>query len=139
MNTDERGFNREGAKETKKEERGKMNMLKTDIDELQIGDWCFQATIGPDGIRRRDSYIALRFLDGDRGLAILPIALEWPAEPGETYESVSYTNIHGQACWEWNGSKDRPTLSPSILHWGDGKDQPATWHGFLRDGQLVEA
>lgn len=29
--------------------------------------------------------------------------------------------------WEWNGSKDRPTLSPSVNHTGH-------WHGWLRDG-----
>lgn len=34
--------------------------------------------------------------------------------------------------WEWNGILDRPTLSPS-LHW------PNHWHGYLRNGQLVEA
>lgn len=33
--------------------------------------------------------------------------------------------------WEWNGSKDKPTLSPSVLiKDGDGEH----WHGWLRDG-----
>lgn len=31
----------------------------------------------------------------------------------------------------WNGSRDRPTLCPSIAAGG--------WHGFVRDGNLVPA
>ena len=115
-------------------------MLKTEIDELQIGDWCFlnmdlENPIGEDG-KPLDQYIALRFLDGDRGLAILPIFTRW----GDEYDAnMSAINNHGQSCWKWNGSKESPTLSPSILHWGDGKDNPASWHGFLQDGKLVPA
>jgi hypothetical protein len=111
-------------------------MLKTDIDELQVGDWCFQGTTGKDGLRRPDAYIGLRLHDGDRGLAILPIATRW-REDEFPRESTDYVNIHGQKCWEWNGSKEVPTLTPSILHWGGGKGQPATWHGYLTDGKLV--
>lgn len=103
-------------------------MLKTDISELKIGDWCFQNTEAPDGTTILDAYIALRFLELDRGLVILPI-----------YTQVNHTNAHGQSCWLWDGNKEAPTLSPSILHWGDGKDKPATWHGYLRKGQLVNA
>lgn len=29
--------------------------------------------------------------------------------------------------WNWNGSLDRPTLTPSVWHKGH-------WHGFLTDG-----
>jgi hypothetical protein len=97
-------------------------MLKTDIDELQIGDWCFL---------NRDTdnlYIGLRFLEGDRGFTILPISRE-----------ENHKNIHGLLCWTWNGDENIPTLNPSILHWGDGHDLPATWHGYLREGKLVTA
>lgn len=111
-------------------------MLKKNIDELEIGDWCFRATTGPDGLHRSDAYIALRFLDGDRGLAILPIATRW-CEDDIPREDIEYSNVHGQRCWEWNGSKESPTLTPSILHWGNGKKEPATWHGFLTDGKLI--
>lgn len=113
-------------------------MLKTDIDDLQVGDWCFQDTLGQDGLERPDSYIAVRFLDGDIGLAILPIALRW-REDESPRENTNYFNVHGQKCWEWNGNKEKPSLSPSILHWGNGKNQPATWHGYLMDGKLVTA
>ena len=102
-------------------------MLKQNIDELQIGDWCFQDSI-KDGVRYSNFYIAVRFLDGDRGFAILPIS-----------PSDGIKNVYGQNCWAWNGNKESPTLSPSILHWGDGKDKPASWHGFLRDGKLETA
>lgn len=37
-----------------------------------------------------------------------------------------------KASWEWNGSTDKPTLSPSVHHVGH-------WHGWLRDGQWVQA
>jgi len=33
-------------------------------------------------------------------------------------------------CWQWDGNKDKPTLSPS-LHW------VGNWHGFLRAGKFV--
>lgn len=29
--------------------------------------------------------------------------------------------------WEWNGNREKPTLSPSVWHKGH-------WHGWLRDG-----
>lgn len=31
--------------------------------------------------------------------------------------------------WTWNGSKDKPTLTPSIL-----RTAGCRWHGFLTDG-----
>lgn len=31
--------------------------------------------------------------------------------------------------WSWNGSKEKPTLTPSILRTGGCR-----WHGFLTDG-----
>jgi hypothetical protein len=33
--------------------------------------------------------------------------------------------------WQLSGPDERPTLSPSI-------HAPGQWHGYLRDGQLVE-
>ncbi|TAA42479.1 DUF6527 family protein [Pseudoxanthomonas winnipegensis] len=40
--------------------------------------------------------------------------------------------------WDWNGSMERPTFSPSILAsmpWGQGK-VPKVCHSFVRDGQI---
>jgi len=34
--------------------------------------------------------------------------------------------------WNWNGSVDKPTLTPSVHHVGH-------WHGWLRDGVWVSA
>lgn len=33
----------------------------------------------------------------------------------------------GYATWQWNGSFDKPTLTPSVHHVGH-------WHGWLTDG-----
>ncbi len=33
-------------------------------------------------------------------------------------------------CWQLSGSKEQPTLTPSIHHVG-------CWHGWLRNGELV--
>lgn len=38
--------------------------------------------------------------------------------------------------WAFNGSTEKPTLSPSILVKG-GKDGGELWHGWLRDGRFV--
>lgn len=94
-------------------------MLRADIDDLdangQKGDWCFI---------NNDTLIAVRY--GERafqGTAILPI---------------SEGDMPGKPHWEWNGSHDAPTLTPSILvHGNPGWND--TWHGFLTDGILREA
>lgn len=93
-----------------------------DIDKLLVGDWYFFGVTGPDGVRVEDAYIAIRIHEGDNGIAILPIDKGGNLRDG---------------AWIWNGSRDVPSLTPSILHWGDGKNNVPTWHGFLRDGKLV--
>lgn len=87
-------------------------MLRKNLDDLetngQKGDWAFL---------NGDKNIAVRY--GEKaftGMVILP--------------------LEGPGAWEWNGSKDSPTLTPSILvesvpDWNDG------WHGYLRDGGLI--
>lgn len=34
--------------------------------------------------------------------------------------------------WVWDGNRDRPTLTPSILQSG----LPCKWHGYLTDGEF---
>ena len=34
------------------------------------------------------------------------------------------------ASWQWNGDRERPTLTPSINCHG-------CWHGFIRDGEIT--
>lgn len=90
-------------------------MLRENIDDIQenggVGDWSFT---------KDDTHIAIQLHAGMKGLAILPIKDQANA-------------------WQWDGNRDAPTLSPSILHWGGGKDAPATWHGYLRAGKLETA
>ena len=46
-----------------------------------------------------------------------------------------WTIDHPNACdaqWTWNGGETKPTLSPSLHAVG-------VWHGYVRDGRLVEA
>lgn len=39
---------------------------------------------------------------------------------------------YGGACWTWDGNKELPTLTPSILRLSDCR-----WHGFLTKGVFV--
>jgi hypothetical protein len=79
------------------------------------GDWCF---------RNRFDLIVIQY--GDNRIdevVMLPISENPP---------------QGSRFWKWNGDKEKPTLSPSILVYpreGFSKG----WHGYLRDGELVEA
>lgn len=106
-------------------------MLRNSLDELYtdglIGDWIILE--GKDGL-----HIWLRYpckvqtLCGDDvhgGIVHLPIRV------GESLASPM--------CWAWNGNKESPTLTPSILiNGGDGHGgRVEYWHGFLTDGKLV--
>jgi hypothetical protein len=93
-----------------------MSLLKN-LDDLdangKIGDWCFQ---------NNDELIAIRYgADAFIQTIIIPI---------------SENTMQGKPHWKWNGNKDLPTITPSILV----KDYPgwnAGWHGFLTDGKLI--
>lgn len=86
-----------------------------------LGDFDANAKIGDWAFTDEDTYIALRIgADPDRDFCILPIK----------------PTPDGRAFWNWDGNREAPTLTPSILHWGNGRDEPATWHGYLRDGKL---
>lgn len=99
-------------------------MLLKDLNDFdanaQPGDWAFL---------NNDTYSAIRLHEGEFGVCILPIL-----KVGERWTGKPIT----AKPWDWNGSKDNPTLTPSILHWGNGRNQPATWHGYLTDGKLVK-
>lgn len=41
---------------------------------------------------------------------------------------IAGVSIAGPRCWEWDGNREKPTITPSILI--DG----GHWHGFLTDG-----
>ncbi len=46
--------------------------------------------------------------------------------------SVGGVRVAGDRSWEWNGSRDKPTVRPSVLLY-DADRQPH-WHGWLTDG-----
>ncbi len=89
-------------------------MLLKNLDEFDskavVGDWAFL---------KHDSHIAIMLHEGMGGVAVLAI------KPRSD-----------QAYWYWDGDREAPTLSPSILHYGKGRKEPPTWHGYLRAGQL---
>lgn len=85
----------------------------TDLDENgKVGDWYF--------------------VEGDTHLIVLLPCGE--SEHGETAALPLRPATPEHPSWEWNGNRDKPTLSPSILHRG-----VCAWHGYLRDGVLVVA
>ncbi|WP_262504356.1 DUF6527 family protein [Sphingobium sp. KCTC 72723] len=62
-------------------------------------------------------------------------------------DSHHVCSVTGPSPWQWNGSLDRPTLSPSVLityngadagqDRGDGKNAPpAVCHSFVVDGRI---
>lgn len=91
-------------------------MLKKDWDDLaagQKGDWYFF---------KEDTYITIRYGDDKFDVVSIPINLTGQPKPN----------------WKWNGNKEAPTIEPSIrLLGGDG--QPDRWHGWLRDGKIIDA
>ena len=89
-----------------------MALLK-DLDDLEtngrMGDWCFI---------NNNTYMAVRYAEHHFNIVVLPIT--------------------GSSGWKWNGSREFPTLSPSILV----HEQPEwneSWHGWLRNGILETA
>lgn len=96
-------------------------MLRKNFDDLdtngQKGDWCFfnDAEI-----------IVVRFGDDVHDIALCYIKPQKHIAVGTVPHPV----------WDWNGSHEAPTLSPSILVRGE-KGQPDKWHGYLQDGKLI--
>ena len=91
-------------------------MLMKNLEELgsfgKRGDWCFLT---------QDTYIGIRYGEGELDIVTIPVAL-----------TQSGCN------WYWDGNKECPTISPSILvHANEGFTKG--WHGFLRKGVLVDA
>lgn len=48
-----------------------------------------------------------------------------------TEVSIGHPNNNG-AVWQWDGNEEHPTITPSIHTHG-------VWHGWVRNGELVEA
>ena len=92
-------------------------MLRKNWDDLDMngekGDWCFF---------NDSQFLLLRF--GDAIEDTVSLCVDGIARAG--------VNV-----WEWNGSKEAPTLKPSILVHGEA-GKPDRFHGYLTDGKLTE-
>ena len=54
------------------------------------------------------------------------------AEGGISFVGPTYgtrEESQGRPLWDWNGSQDKPTITPSIQRTGGCR-----WHGYLTDG-----
>jgi hypothetical protein len=78
----------------------------------QVGDFWWDVTDG-----RRCLVVVLPIKGSKRGL--------------RCEFSINHKN-HCNAQWAWDGNVDAPTLTPSLHAVGH-------WHGWVRNGQLVEA
>lgn len=55
--------------------------------------------------------------------------------PGcKTIHRVNVSQVGQEGTWGWNGKKDRPTLTPSVLSYG-GKSVPRC-HSFVKEGRI---
>jgi len=88
-------------------------------DDIAIGD--FYWTVAACG-RTLWVMIPCPGLQGGTPGALRPIICPW---------SIGYRNDSG-AQWSWDGNEDKPTLTPSLHAVG-------LWHGWVRNGELVEA
>jgi hypothetical protein len=79
------------------------------VDDLKPGEWSFDNNFTSIWI------FAPNAQDWFDGLVHLPISIDG-SDP---------------KAWKWDGNKESPTLSPSILIHGK-------WHGWLRAGKLVD-
>lgn len=92
--------------------------IRVDWDDLedngQLGDWAF--LIDAQG----NTTLLIRQPDGtERGwLSGIPLA----------------PNPKEKICWDWDGNKEAPTVTPSI-HRLPNWNRPG-WHGFMRAGKL---
>lgn len=58
--------------------------------------------------------------------------------PGCDMLHVVHVAGSGHPVWQWNGSMDKPTFSPSVLvryPWGEHREEKVC-HSFIRDGQI---
>ena len=76
------------------------------IRDGQVGDWYFA---GNDDL----------YIHTPGGTARLPVDPKCREE-------------WGGPCWQWDGNRDAPTVTPSISIKGEGE-----WHGYMTKGQLV--
>ncbi len=96
-------------------------MLKNNVSDMQWGDWSFADAPSQSGENLKDHYLIL----------IYGPNLDWDFASLCIQASCGWDHPH----WSWNGSRECPTVAPSIL----AKPEPpgrTGWHGYLREGKL---
>lgn len=83
-----------------------------------VGDWCFL---------QDDTYLVIRLPEGTDDFPNLAVLRIKPYADGEQPGGAG-------AVWTWDGNREAPTLTPSILH-----HSTPEWHGYLTAGKLVPA
>ena len=105
-------------------------MLRENLDDLvengKVGDWCFVT------LKNGDLNLFLRYPVKDDRLGDLPIE----EQRGDILRVPVQSST--EMVWQWDGNREAPTLSPSILiRGGDGNGgRKEYWHGFLRNGKI---
>lgn len=95
-----------------------------DIDAVfagPVGAFCIRSVV--DGERRYEHLIFKGSCSGPHSghsIHAIPLA-DTPDRPATG------------ASWQWDGNRERPTLSPSLLH--HHTDMSEAWHGFIRAGR----
>lgn len=84
---------------------------------------------GLDGLKEAGDF-CWRGTPAKRVLCLM-VPISSPAGKVMTRWTIDHKN-HCGASWSWNGNERKPTLKPSLHAVG-------IWHGYVRDGVLVEA
>lgn len=101
----------------------------TELWPCAPGTWQWRLFGSPPIIARRELW------------AVLPS--KYPDGPGVVHPyQMCHCIVHGKdgerPVWTWDGNRDMPTLSPSILvdtTWGEDNIR-VFWHGYLRHGRF---
>lgn len=101
-------------------------MLRDRFEALEVGDWYFHIS--------KDTLYICGFVGYD------------PHYPSDSFNSEIYFDIpiiegaKTDRLWGWNGSHEKPTLTPSILiktKYDPKGDYEVQWHGWLREGEFI--
>ena len=60
-----------------------------------------------------------------------PVGMFYLCPCGCGRRGVLHFRPHPSPSWQWDGNRDKPTLSPSVHDMPNGKTH---WHGYLRNG-----
>lgn len=130
---------------------GLKNNPKELRDEGKVGDWCFivDEKTGDDVIYLIYPYPQwllekqLKGLEGKGDAAAGWLSIFYDGGKGDVF--IGHLSSPGKTAkaavaWDWDGNKEAPTISPSILveSRDEGRDIER-WHGYLRAGELVSA